>query len=1018
MKRILLLMLLGMLSTIAIAQTTWTGLGANTNWNNTDNWDTNLVPTAADDVIIPSGFTVILNVSGTVQSIDVQGNSTFEMNSSFSFAGDSNFGPNTTINWNAGTLLGTAFTLTNQGEMNLLGNSGKSLVTGTILDNEGTMNISSTGDLFINGASTTLNNQVDGILNMKVAGGNITWAGAPGVINNLGMIKRTDSTGEAQIITTLNNTNGTIQVEEGILSFQSSPKSFTDGTYNVFSGATLDWDVPVTISGSLGGTLDGNMNWNSNITVADGDAADLNFSENFNWLVGTLSGGGTLTNNGAISLLGNSAKTISGETTLNNLGSISIMSAGDLFINGASTILNNQLGGNIDLQFDGGNITWAAAPGVINNLGMIKKTVSTGEAQIIATLNNTNGTIQVEEGILSFQSSPKSFTDGTYNVFSGATLDWDVPVTISGSLGGTLDGNMNWNSNITVADGDAADLNFSENFNWLVGTLSGGGTLTNNGAISLLGNSAKTISGETTLNNLGSISIMSAGDLFINGASTTLNNQVDGILNMKVAGGNITWAGAPGVINNLGMIKRTDSTGEAQIIATLNNTNGTIQVEEGILSFQSSPKSFTDGTYNVFSGATLDWDVPVTISGSLGGTLDGNMNWNSNITVADGDVADLNFSENFNWLVGTLSGGGTLTNNGAISLLGNSAKTISGETTLNNLGSISIMSAGDLFINGASTILNNQLGGNIDLQFDGGNITWAGASGVLNNFGLLRRSENTGVAQIFVGLNNSGIIEVASGELEITSSSPFANLEGGVIKGIGVFDLPLVANYTNNGIFAPGLSPGTLTVQGDYTSTATSQLEMELNGLTPDTEYDVLAITGNNNVFEGSVNVIMGFEGTLGDEFTIATTTGAITTANLQSPIENIDYDGKRYTFEVSYPDNNKVVLTIIDKLDILPPDIITQDITVQLDASGTASIMASQVDNGTTDNCTPTNELQFSLDITDFTCADIGDNTVTLTVTDNDGNFANAQDTVTVEDVINPTVVTQDITVQLDASG
>ncbi len=61
-----------------MAQTTWTGLGADTNWNTTSNWDTNLVPTVADDVIIPTGFTVTLNVAGTIKSIDVQGTSVYE----------------------------------------------------------------------------------------------------------------------------------------------------------------------------------------------------------------------------------------------------------------------------------------------------------------------------------------------------------------------------------------------------------------------------------------------------------------------------------------------------------------------------------------------------------------------------------------------------------------------------------------------------------------------------------------------------------------------------------------------------------------------------------------------------------------------------------------------------------------------------------------------------------------------------------------------------------------------------
>lgn len=88
---------------------------------------------------------------------------------------------------------------------------------------------------------------------------------------------------------------------------------------------------------------------------------------------------------------------------------------------------------------------------------------------------------------------------------------------------------------------------------------------------------------------------------------------------------------------------------------------------------------------------------------------------------------------------------------------------------------------------------------------------------------------------------------------------------------------------------------------------------------------------------------------------------------------------------------------------------------TVQLDANGMASITAADVDNGSTDNCSVAST---SIDITDFTCADIGDNNVILTVTDVNGNSSMCTTVVTVEDNVAPTAVCQNITVQLDASG
>ncbi|MFY0600829.1 MAG: T9SS type A sorting domain-containing protein [Cyclobacteriaceae bacterium] len=104
--------------------------------------------------------------------------------------------------------------------------------------------------------------------------------------------------------------------------------------------------------------------------------------------------------------------------------------------------------------------------------------------------------------------------------------------------------------------------------------------------------------------------------------------------------------------------------------------------------------------------------------------------------------------------------------------------------------------------------------------------------------------------------------------------------------------------------------------------------------------------------------------------------------------------------------------VAIVDDID---PVAVTQNITVSLDASGNATILPSQIDNGSSDNC---GAPSLSLDITSFTCADLGSNTVTLTATDGSSNSHTATATVTIVDDINPVVVTQNISVTLDAAG
>lgn len=91
------------------------------------------------------------------------------------------------------------------------------------------------------------------------------------------------------------------------------------------------------------------------------------------------------------------------------------------------------------------------------------------------------------------------------------------------------------------------------------------------------------------------------------------------------------------------------------------------------------------------------------------------------------------------------------------------------------------------------------------------------------------------------------------------------------------------------------------------------------------------------------------------------------------------------------------------------------QNVNVFLDAAGQGSITPADIDNGSTDNC---GIASLSLSQENFTCADVGVNTVTLTVLDVNGNTATCSATVTVFDNIAPTAICQNLTIQLDAAG
>src|SRR5690554_7428497 len=112
---------------------------------------------------------------------------------------------------------------------------------------------------------------------------------------------------------------------------------------------------------------------------------------------------------------------------------------------------------------------------------------------------------------------------------------------------------------------------------------------------------------------------------------------------------------------------------------------------------------------------------------------------------------------------------------------------------------------------------------------------------------------------------------------------------------------------------------------------------------------------------------------------------------------------------------NTDTCIAIVTVEDNFAPTAICQNITVQLDANGTASINAADVDGGSTDACGIDS---LSVSPSTFTCADVGANNVTLTVTDINGNVSTCVAVVTVEDNVSSTAIWQKITIQFDSSG
>ena len=113
------------------------------------------------------------------------------------------------------------------------------------------------------------------------------------------------------------------------------------------------------------------------------------------------------------------------------------------------------------------------------------------------------------------------------------------------------------------------------------------------------------------------------------------------------------------------------------------------------------------------------------------------------------------------------------------------------------------------------------------------------------------------------------------------------------------------------------------------------------------------------------------------------------------------------------FSEEGKVIVTLPD---LTPPQVKTKNIVKSLGETGKVTVSASDFDNGTTDDVQLSS---ISLSKTEFTCINLGANTITFTAADASGNTSSAAVTLTLIDEIKPTLkVKAAYILKLDAEG
>jgi len=761
--------------------------------------------------------------------------------------------------WSGGTMSGSGTTI---GHATLTISAPVTLNTRTV-QNSGTFSVSGN----VSGSGTIVN---QGIFNTAA---NVTIGTA---FNNNGQVSTTNVLTLAGDGTHSGSFN---VVSPGTLSFSAGTHSMTGGVFSgsgtlSFDGATATVGIPVNV-GTLSvtaGTATLNAAAGANAFTMNGGtlggSGTLTLNNGGTWSGGTMSGSGT-TVNPVTKTLGISAPVMLNSRTLQNDGTVNL--GGD--VSGSGVIANN---GTLNTL---GNLTIGA---VLNNSGQ----VATSDVLLLAGGGTHTGSFTVTApGNLVFSSGTHSISGGSIGgtgtlSFTGATATVGVPLNVGGlSVSGgtaTLNGSASAGAFTMIAGtlSGSATLTLTNGGTWTGGTMSGSGTTINP--------SAKTISipAPVTLNR----TLQNNGTLSVGGnvsGSGTIDNQ--GTIN---AAANVTIAAA---VNNSGQI----ATSTLLSLGGNGVHSGTFTaIAPGVIDFNGGTQTISGtlaGTGTVrFSGAAATvsgtWSgMPIEVSGGSaalnssgtipaltlsGGTLTGS----GNVTVSGPST----------WSGGTIAGSGALTfgNGATITMTGANAATLS--RPLLNQGTINFAAASSAMVINGVPITNS---GTLDIQSASQDILVTAGTPPFVNSGTLKKSAGAGAVQFAAPLMNTGVVEIDAGTLNVsgtygqsagtTDVRPGATLQtatlalnGGSLVGNGT----IAGTVDNHAVVAPGASPGTLTINGDYVQAPDGTLDIQLGGTTAGTEYDRLIVSGTVTL-DGTLNVstINSFVPAIGNQFQIFT---------------------------------------------------------------------------------------------------------------------------------------------------
>ncbi|MBZ0109577.1 MAG: PEP-CTERM sorting domain-containing protein [Candidatus Scalindua rubra] len=744
---------------------TWTG--GTSNWNNTGNWDTGVVPNNGVNtynVLIDNGAggtnsSVTLDINATIDNLIVDSGDSLNFNNSrdLTIASGSVIN-NGTINTN-GTNSSTDLTIQNGGSLGgtgsvVMGNAtpaaNRILTGGTTMTHEATHTIRGAGQLLADGGGMINDGTIiaDQSNAMEIDPDNAL------AFTNNGTMQATGTGGFLFNGGTFTNTGQTIDI-------QTSSK-LNLGDTALLDGGTLKTTgtgvVNILGSGPATTTLN-NVTLDAGSTASQGNTTDS-----------IITGG--LTNNGTWELNGTNSNT---DLTFN--GGIALNGTGSVVMNNAAPSANRILTDGSTMTHGVNHTIRGAGRLLDNGGGMINDgTIIADQANAMeidpdnALAFTNNGTMQATgTGGFLFNGGTFTNTGQTIDIQTGSKLNLgDTALLDGGTLKTTGTGVVNilgsgsattTLNNVTLDAGSTASQG-----NTTDSIITGG--LTNNGTWELNGTNSNT---DLTFN--GGIALNGTGSVVMNNAAPSVNRILtDGSTMTHGANHTIRGAGrllddSGGMINNGTIIADQANAMEIDPDDTLAFTNnGTMQATgTGGFLFNGGTFTNTGQTIDIQTGSKLNLgDTALLDGGTLKTTGTGVVNILGSgpaTTTLNNVTLDVGSTANQGNTTDSIITGG-LTNNGTWELNGTNSP-----TDLTFHGGIALNGTGSVVMNNAAPSVNRILTDGSTMTH-GANHTIEGAgqiiASVVNN-GTIHANQSNQLQLSTNNKTNNGLMKASSG---------------------------------------------------------------------------------------------------------------------------------------------------------------------------------------------------------------------------------------------------------------